>query len=121
MYTSSTLALAALEVLAQVNRVLNAPSHFVAVPADLPASVAIERVKPSDLPSDWRRHPAPDALADIGEQWIRRARAPVLAVPSALIPQELNYLLNPRHSDFGRIRLGDPSPFEFDQRLKPSR
>jgi RES domain-containing protein len=42
----------------------------------------------------------------------------VLAVPSAVIPQELNYLLNPLHSDFKRIRVGHSEAFRFDPRLR---
>jgi RES domain-containing protein len=42
----------------------------------------------------------------------------VLAVPSAVIPHELNYLLNPRHPHFKRIRVGRPEPFSFDPRLR---
>jgi RES domain-containing protein len=42
----------------------------------------------------------------------------VLAVPSAVIPQEMNYLLNPRHVNFKRIRVRNPEPFRFDPRLR---
>ncbi len=73
---------------------------------------------PSELPANWRRYPAPDALADLGTRWAHELRTPVLAVPSAVIPQELNYLLNPRHSDFKRIRVGKPEAFRFDPRLR---
>jgi RES domain-containing protein len=116
VYRSSTLALAALEVLVHVN-VVNAPGDLVAVPAHLPDGLAIATVRPADLPPQWRRYPSPGALADIGGEWIRRARTAVLAVPSAVIPQELNYLLNPRHPEFRRIRVGRPEPFRFDERL----
>jgi len=75
-------------------------------------------VTPSELPANWRSYPAPDALADVGARWARELRSPVLAVPSAVIPQELNYLLNPLHSDFKRIRVGKPDNFRFDPRLR---
>ncbi len=118
VYTSSTLALAALEVLVQVNRVRNAPGSLVVVPAELPDGLAIETVAVSDLPSNWRRSPAPEGLAEIGGAWIRRARAAVLAVPSSVIPQELSYLLHPRHREFGRIRIGEAVAFAFDERIR---
>jgi RES domain-containing protein len=73
---------------------------------------------PSELPANWRSHPAPEALAELGTHWAHEAKTPVLAVPSAVIPQELNYLLNPRHAHFKRIRVSDPVPFRFDPRLR---
>jgi len=48
---------------------------------------------------------------------VRNAASAVLAVPSAIIDEETNYLLNPAHSDFAAIRIGNPHDFEFDQRL----
>jgi RES domain-containing protein len=75
-------------------------------------------VRSSNLPSTWRATPAPEALADIGMRWIEAGASAVLAVPSAIIPHELNYLLDPRHAHFGRIRVGLPEPFSFDPRLR---
>lgn len=73
---------------------------------------------PSELPASWRSYPAPEALADLGTRWAQELKTPVLAVPSAVIPQEVNYLLNPLHSHFKRIRVGDPELFGFDPRLR---
>jgi len=56
-------------------------------------------------------------LADIGSDWIDAGRSAVLAVPSVIVPQELNFLLNPRHPQFKRIRIGRPQSFYFDPRL----
>jgi RES domain-containing protein len=89
----------------------------VAVPAEIPAAASIMRISAPELPPGWRRTPAPEALADIGSRWARARTTLVLAVPSAIIPQELNYLLNPLHPDFERIRVGRPEPFSFDPRL----
>ena len=95
-----------------------APGTLVAIPADLPDGLSIERIKPSDLPSNWRATPPPDRLAERGTRWIEDGRTLALAVPSAIIPHELNYLLNPRHSEFTRVRVGAPKPFSFDPRLR---
>jgi RES domain-containing protein len=75
-------------------------------------------VPPAELPPSWRSYPPPEALADLGTRWARELKSLVLAVPSAVIPQELNYLLNPLHSDFKRIRAGKPEAFRFDPRLR---
>jgi RES domain-containing protein len=116
VYTAGSLALAALELLVHVDTDL-APSGLLAIPADIPEELKFEALEPASLPRDWRSYPAPETLKDIGTRWIERGASAVLAVPSAVIPTERNYLLNPRHADFSRITIGQPTPFEFDPRL----
>jgi len=116
VYTSSTLALAALELLVHLDAE-EAPDDLVATPADLPGSLQISRTRPSQLPRNWRDYPAPEILPDLGTRWARAGRTAVLAVPSAVIPRELNYLLNPLHPAFQDIRLGRPERFTLDARL----
>jgi RES domain-containing protein len=94
-----------------------APPDLLGISADIPAAVRISRVRPSQLPPDWRHYPAPQALADVGTRWTRAGRTAVLAVPSAVIPSELNYLLNPLHPGFRQVRIGDPQRFDFDSRM----
>jgi RES domain-containing protein len=91
---------------------------YLGVPAEIPDSVGIGRVRGTDLPRDWRAYPPPQALADLGSRWAAACASAVLAVPSAIIPQELNYLLNPLHPHFKRIHIGRPEPFSFDPRLR---
>ena len=93
------------------------PDDLVATPADVADGIAITHLAVADLPANWRRYPGPEALRDLGTQWARERKTAVLAVPSAVIPQELNYLLNPAHPDFKAIRLGKPEPFSFDPRM----
>ena len=90
---------------------------YVAVPADIPDAVAVGQARATDLPRGWRSIPAPAALAELGRRWAEARDTAVLAVPSAVIPHELNYLLNPHHPHFKRIRVGRPEPFTFDPRL----
>jgi RES domain-containing protein len=91
--------------------------NYVALAADIPDSVEITRVRASDLPRDWRSLPRPQSLAELGSRWAALRETAVLAVPSAVIPQELNYLLNPLHPHVKRIRIGRPDSFSFDPRL----
>ncbi|MGH7771373.1 MAG: RES family NAD+ phosphorylase [Candidatus Binatia bacterium] len=116
VYTSGSLSLAALELFVHVDIDI-APRNLVAIEADVPDSVATETVKVESLPKDWRRYPAPEALKDIGTAWAVKASTAILAVPSAVIPEERNYLLNPAHRDFKRIRIHKPMPFHFDPRM----
>lgn len=116
VYTSSTIALAALELFVHIDPA-EIPEDFVAIPANIPAAVAIARVTPAQLPADWRQYPAPGSLADLGSRWTREGKMAVLAVPSALVPRELNYLINPLHPASKQIRIGKPEPFRFDPRM----
>jgi len=115
VFTSATLSLAALERFVHADPDLE-PVDLVAVAVDIETNVAIETVAVADLPHDWRRYPAPPALASIGERWLRESRAAVLSVPSVVIPQERNFVLNPSHADIARLTIGPSEQFSFDPR-----
>lgn len=116
VYTSGSLSLAALELFVHVDTDL-APDGLVAIPVDIPEDVTVGTVDIAKLPRNWRAFPAPEALKDIATAWVKESSTAVLAVPSAVIPSEQNYLLNPRHPDFRRIRIQKAITFEFDPRL----
>ena len=96
-----------------VRRVLD----LVAVSADIPDDTRIGYIEVSDLPKNWRSYPVPEELQDLGTAWVTSASAAVLVIPSAVIPEERNYLLNPAHPDFKRFRLNKPEAFHFDPRM----
>lgn len=116
VYTSGSMSLAALELFVHVDIDI-APGELVAIQADIPDTLTIETVKIDSLPKDWRRYPAPEALKEIGTACAKKGSTAILAVPSAVIPEERNYLLNPTHRDFRRIRLRKPVAFRFDPRM----
>ena len=114
VYTSGTKSLAALESLVH----LNPPVRFKYVAIRIKFDVAlIETVPAKDLPPDWQTQPPPPSTKTVGDAWARTARSAVLALPSVIIPGELNYLLNPAHQDFKKISIAKPEPFTFDRRL----
>lgn len=119
VYTAAHLSLAVLEVLVHVPAGEDLPADLVAIPADVPDDLRPEDVGVEALPPDWRRTPAPIALADRGTAWLTAARTAMLAVPSAVVPRETNYILNPAHPDFRRIIVGRAEPFDLDPRLGP--
>src|SRR5215470_4609719 len=104
VYTSSEPALAVLEYFVNLE-IEDAPPDLVMVAADVPGAVRTESLDASTLPRAWRTTPAPTTLARLGTAWAHAMRAAVLAVPSAVVPVQRNYLLNPRHPDFGQIRV----------------
>jgi RES domain-containing protein len=116
VYASATLSLAALELFVHLEAE-DAPEDLVAVPAEIPDDLRRLEIAMDELPADWRRYPAPERLADLGSAWVRAGTTAVLVVPSAVIPQERNYLLSPAHPAFARIRVGRATPFSFDPRL----
>lgn len=114
VYTAANQSLAMLEMLVQ-DQPLRA--RYIMIEARIPSGATIDRVSVNDLPSDWREIGARDKLQTIGGEWARRRSAAVLAVPSAIVPAESNYLLNPLHPDFKRIKIGKPGAVETDLRL----
>ena len=116
VYASGTLSLAALEVFVHLE-VEDVGAMFSFIRADVPTDANIEYLEMDRLPPDWRNIPAPSTLAAIGDRWFRSRETAILAVPSAIIPVEYNYLINPTHPDFAKFSLGSPQPFELDPRL----
>jgi len=114
IYTAASQSLAMLEMLVQ-DEPLRA--RYVIIPAHIPKGLKIMRIKPEQLPSDWRTIPAQTQLQEIGGAWALEQSAAALAVPSVVIPDECNYLLNPRHPHFGKIEIGEPQAFITDVRL----
>jgi RES domain-containing protein len=117
VYTSATLSLAALEYLVNVG-IEEVPVDLISISAEVPDSLSRRELNVEDLPAKWRTHPAPGKLAEIGTAWAKSLDTAVLIVPSAVIPEEKNWLVNPRHPDAGRIRIEKKAPFRFDPRMR---
>jgi RES domain-containing protein len=115
VYTSESQSLALLEMLVQ-DEPLRA--RYVTIAARIPKALRIEHVRVEDLPPGWRSRASRERLAAIGADWLRRAASAVLAVPSAVIPAETNYLLNPVHAEFRRIATGKAQELVTDLRLR---
>ena len=116
IYTAATRALACLEnvVHRSGEGLLDA---FRVMVIDLPDELAIETISVGNLPTDWFDFHQYDTCQRIGGEWLRNGQSAVLRVPSAIIANESNYLLNPAHPDFSRIQLVRTEPFVFDPRL----
>jgi len=115
VYTSSSAALAALELLVRAGR-KKPLSDYLLFACSFNESL-VEDLEKLELPSDWKIAPPPDGLHAFGDAWIESGSSAVLRVPSAIIETESNYLLNPEHGDFAKIEIRDPIPFSLDLRL----
>jgi RES domain-containing protein len=108
IYTSSTRALAALEYLVHID-VDEVPDDLVLISVEVPDTLPVNTVA-----DDMRRR---DGDRSAGDAWARGRKTIALGVPSRLIPEEWNYLINPRHIAAGEVRVVHVRDFVFDERL----
>ena len=115
VYCSESLALATLEILVHLGD-RSILASYLAFPVDIPDPL-VEAIDPARLPSGWKNFPAPPALQRIGDDWVKEARTVALRVPSALVEVESNFLLNPVHRDWSKVRVGRARALSLDPRL----
>lgn len=114
-YASDTAALAILEVLVHL-KTPGLLDHYSICRASFDDSL-VKRLPVGDLPDDWRSFPAPHSTRALGGQWIAEGHGAVLRVPSTIVPSEFNFVLNPAHPNFSKIRVLPAEPFSVDRRL----
>jgi RES domain-containing protein len=110
VYASASRALAVLETFVHLTLEARA-MHFLLYTITLPRRVRVQR--------HWRARP-PRSLAssqETGRAWFDDAGALALMVPSVIVPQEVNYVLNVSHPQFAHVQLAKPEPFSFDERI----
>ena len=78
----------------------------------------ISDLSEADLPEDWNSRPISPSTRAIGDHWAKKQSPAALRVPSIVVPDEYNYLLNPSHPDFAQNKIGNPIIYYFDPRLK---
>jgi RES domain-containing protein len=115
VYLADSLALATLEVMVH-GVTYETLQQYVCIYAAIPEKL-IQEVDLKSLPKNWREDLPPLALRELGDRWLRGQTSAALKVPSAVIPVEFNYVLNPRHKDFPKIELAEPLSLAFDKRL----
>src|SRR6266536_2968936 len=120
VYTSATLSLAVLEYLVNLP-ISDLPDDLVSIQVQVPDDLARAELAIDDLPENWRTFPAGEELKDIGSDWVPEGTAPVLPVASVVIPNELNYLVNPAHKEVRRVEVVSVEPFALDVRLYRAR
>ncbi len=114
VYVSSTLSLAALDLFVHLDTRSRTALRLVAIPVEIPEQLVSG---PPELPPTWRAQPPPADTKSLGSAWLRSGASCVLRVPSALIPIEYNFVLDPSHPDFNDIEIGDHEAFSFDPRM----
>jgi RES domain-containing protein len=115
VYAAESRSLALIEVLAGTDDAARLfGQEWVLLSVEVPED-CVE--KPERVPDNWRRFPHIAETQAFGADWVQARRSVGLRVPSAVVPREFNFLLNPAHPEFARVGIGAPEPFSFDPRL----
>src|ERR1043166_9207821 len=115
IYASEHQSTAALEVFVH-NKPFNPNETYKAFRLEWPDSLT-EEFPAEKLPANWRIDPPPIETREIGDRWVRERRSAVFELPSVISPDDTNFVLNPEHRDFKRIRIHPPIDYDFDPRL----
>ncbi|MDB6113533.1 MAG: hypothetical protein JWQ62_478, partial [Lacunisphaera sp.] len=106
IYCADSRSLALVEVLANIRRpALLRDQQWVVIRVEVPEEL-VER--PGRVPESWRETPCTTASQAFGAEWVQSQRSVALRVPSVVVPGEFNYLLNPAHPKFAKIKVGKP-------------
>ncbi len=116
LYTSESRALCTTEI--AVHTPLGIlPDDFYLITIDIPDNIEIKEIKATQLPENWKNIPHINDTQQTGNKFIKEKKFLVLKVPSAVVQGDYNYLLNPAHKDFEKIKIKKTEKFEFDKRL----
>lgn len=116
LYTSEHCSLAVLELLVHTPHTL-LPDEISLLKLTIPNELSVITWETEKLPAKWRQYPGPDSLAIMGSEWAKSQKSFALKVPSVLVPDDWNILLNPNHPDFEKINIKSVSAFELDSRF----
>lgn len=117
IYSASSRSLACLENIVHRSGV-GMQQQFRTMIIEIPENVNKLVFDKKDLPDNWQEFSKYPETQKFGDNWIQAGETVVLQVPSAIIPEEFNYLINPAHKDFKHLKLLRTEPFEFDTRIK---
>jgi RES domain-containing protein len=115
-YTASSRSLCVLERM--VHESLEDMPKLVVLTLWVPDEVSIKRYSSSQLPDGWDSIPDSGAARELGQDFFTKGESLLMQVPSAIISEEYNFIINPRHKDFGKIQIVDSRDYYYDVRLQ---
>lgn len=118
VYTAESRALATLEVSVHLDLSEDLPTDRYYMEIEIPDDITLQEVKIEDLPEGWDSKPPAIITQTIGDDFVHQNEAAVLKVPSSIVPQEYNYLINPNHPDARKIKVIGKIAMHFDSRVK---
>lgn len=116
LYTSSYRSLCVLEILVHTTHNF-VPNDLRLVTIKIPDESAIDEIKYEAIRNEIDKRGVNAQFYTIGDRWIKTSNALVLKVPSIIVPEEFNYLINPFHKDFHKVKIENVKAFDFDKRL----
>ena len=117
IYTSEHASLAAWEKIVHVTSFENLPKNLLLVKIELPDGIEIQSVPQKVLVKGWASFPFALETIDYGTSFLQKKEHLALKVPSVIIPDEFNIILNPLHPDIQNCKVVSTIPFVFDQRV----
>ena len=120
VYASENRSLATVEFLVHVSLSI-VPNDLSIACLEIPDNVVSEQISINDLPENWREYPAPPELAKLGSEWALEKRSLLLRVPSVVVPNEFNILINPRHQEIYTVTISRVERHTIDSRLLRTR
>lgn len=115
LYSGGSVALTALEKLVHLG-LAPCPS-LVLVAVDIPDTAIVYEPDLAALPVGWDALPISASAQTFGESWLRRNDTLAMKIPSAFVPEEANFVINPAHANYPEIQITVLRPFAFDRRL----
>jgi RES domain-containing protein len=116
IYSAESRALAMAEVAVHLS-IATLPGDYVMIEIEVPDTIAVMNLEQDELPDDWNTHPHSITTQKIGDEFIDSEAYCLLRVPSAVVKGDFNYLINPHHKDFNKIKIVGVADFPFDKRL----
>jgi len=115
VYTAGSLSLGILELVLQGNK--KERLHGLVYATASFDSELVNTIDVGDLPDNWDARPATSESQLFGDGWIQAQESVVLRVPSVVVPDEYNYMLNPNHPSFDHVEIGEVREIDLDSRL----
>ncbi|MGB0880618.1 MAG: RES family NAD+ phosphorylase [Polaribacter sp.] len=116
IYTAESRALAMAEVAVHLT-IATLPSDYVMITIDVPDNISIKKLHIEELHKNWNNNPPSSTTTKIGYHFINSNDTCIMKVPSAVVKGDFNYLINPYHKDFKKIKIIEITDFPFDRRM----
>jgi RES domain-containing protein len=117
IYTSEHASLAAWEKIVHVASFENLPDNLLLVKIEIPDKIEIQEVLESILIKGWDGFPFASETVNFGASFLREKKYLAIKVPSVIIPDEFNIILNPQHPEIQKCKVISETPFLFDKRI----
>lgn len=115
IYASESIALCTAEIAVHIPLGM-LPVDYVLLSYEI-HDVKVETIDLGNLPDRWNSYPHSFSTQQIGDKFLLRKKSLALRVPSAVVPQEFNCLINPKHKEISRLSILNVQPYTFDVRL----